>query len=121
MLNPADGVFSVFAWVKGGAPGQVIISQKDGADWLATNTQGYLMTDLKSGGRRSGDPLISETIVTDGNWHRVGFTWDGTNRILYVDDVEIAHDIPTNQRFRWGFTHWCWKRSSRRQLLVRPS
>lgn len=30
VLNPADGPFSVFAWVKGGAPGEVIVSQ-DGA------------------------------------------------------------------------------------------
>ncbi|MHC4433878.1 MAG: hypothetical protein ACYTBS_18710, partial [Planctomycetota bacterium] len=27
VLNPSDGPFSVFAWVKGGSPGQVIISQ----------------------------------------------------------------------------------------------
>jgi hypothetical protein len=91
-LNPADAAFSIFAWVKGEAPGQVIISQEDGADWLLTDTQGYLMTALTSGGRRSGDPLVSETIITDDNWHRVGFTWDGTNRILYVDDVEVAYD-----------------------------
>jgi len=90
--NPADGPFSVFAWIKGGAPGQVIISQEDGADWLLTNTQGYLMTALLSGGRRAGDPLISEITVTDNNWHRVGYTWDGSDRILYVDDVEVAHD-----------------------------
>jgi len=92
VLNPADGVFSVFAWIKGGAPDQVIISQTDGVDWLLTDTQGCLMTALESDDRRSGGPLVSETIITDGNWHRVGFIWDGTNRILYVDDVEIARD-----------------------------
>jgi hypothetical protein len=92
VLNPADDAFSVFAWVKGGAPGQVIISQEDGADWLLTDSQGYLMTALISGGRRAGDPLVSETIITDGNWHRVGFVWDGSDRILYVDDVEVARD-----------------------------
>jgi N-acetylneuraminic acid mutarotase len=92
VLNPADVEFSIFAWIKGGTPGQVIISQEDGADWLLTNTQGYLMTALKSSGRRSGGPLISETITTDGNWHRVGFVWDGLSRILYVDDVVVAED-----------------------------
>ena len=25
VLNPADGVFSVLAWVVGGAPGQVVV------------------------------------------------------------------------------------------------
>ena len=31
VLNPADGPFSVFAWTKGGSPGQTIVSQMD--DW----------------------------------------------------------------------------------------
>jgi hypothetical protein len=93
VINPAQGTFSVFAWIKGGAPGQVIISQEDGADWLAIDTQGCLMTVLESGGGRNpGGPLISEAIITDDNWHRVGFTWDGTNRILYGDDIEVAYD-----------------------------
>ncbi|MFC1653103.1 kelch repeat-containing protein [Planctomycetota bacterium] len=97
VLNPVDGPFSVFAWVKGGAPGQVILSLADGADWLAINTQGCLLTVLESGGggRNSGGPLFSEAILTDDNWHRVGFTWDGMNRILYVDDIEVAHDTLT--------------------------
>jgi len=95
VLNPAESIFSVFARVKGGAPDQVIISQEDGADWLLTDTQGCLMTALESSGRRPVGPLISETFITDDNWHRVGCTWDGSNRILYVDDVEVAHDTLT--------------------------
>jgi hypothetical protein len=91
ILDPARGPFSVFAWAIGGVPGQVIISQEDGADWLLTDAQGCLLTRLMSGGRRS-DPLYSDVVITDDNWHRVGFTWDGTNRFLYVDDVEVAHD-----------------------------
>ena len=52
VLNPAAGVFSVFAWIKGGAPGQVIISQRQGgANWLLTDPQaGALMTELKGSG-----------------------------------------------------------------------
>ena len=34
-------------------------------------------------------------MVTDGNWHRLGFLWDGSDRILYVDDVEVARDTQT--------------------------
>jgi len=30
VLDPADGPFSAFVWIQGGAPGQVIISQADG-------------------------------------------------------------------------------------------
>ncbi|MCP4932719.1 MAG: LamG domain-containing protein, partial [bacterium] len=37
-------------------------------------------------------PLISNTVITDGDWHRVGFVRDGTDRILYVDDIEVARD-----------------------------
>jgi hypothetical protein len=86
----------VFAWVKGGAPGQVILSQAGGANWLmASSPDGVLMTDLKSAGRQ-GNGLTSAAVVTDGNWHRVGLVWDGSNRILYVDDIEVAKDTQPN-------------------------
>jgi len=35
VLNTGNGPFSIFAWVKGGAPGQVIISQQFASNWLA--------------------------------------------------------------------------------------
>ena len=34
VLDPGTGSFTVLAWVKGGAPGQVILSQDGGANWL---------------------------------------------------------------------------------------
>ncbi len=94
VLDPADGAFSAFAWVKGGAPGQVIVSQAGGDDWLmADPSAGRLMTTLqKPRGRSPVPPLVSEAVITDGQWHRVGLVWDGTDRILYVDDLEAARD-----------------------------
>ena len=93
VLNPADGAFSVFAWIKGRAPGQVIISQAAGANWLCSDpAEGKLMTELLALGRGGDLPLMSESVITDGNWHRVGFVWDGSDRILYADDVEVARD-----------------------------
>jgi hypothetical protein len=90
VLNPAQGSFGVFAWVKGGAPGQVILSQAGGADWLMAGTpEGALTTGLSVGGR-TGKPLASIAVITDGAWHRVGLTWDGRNGTLYVDDVQVA-------------------------------
>ncbi|OHB73009.1 MAG: hypothetical protein A2Z25_09805 [Planctomycetes bacterium RBG_16_55_9] len=90
--NPAERPFSVFAWIKGGAPGQVVVAQKDEANWLgAAPVEGYLMTGLKFPGR-SGAPVVSQTVVTDGQWHRIGFAWDGSHRMLYVDDVVVAED-----------------------------
>jgi hypothetical protein len=92
VLNPKEGPFSVLVWVKGGAPGQVVVSQQASAAWLMLDpTTGSLMTELRSGGRQS-KPLYSDGIITDGNWHRVGFTWDGTNRRLYADDMLVAED-----------------------------
>jgi hypothetical protein len=94
VLNPADGAFSIFAWVKGGSPGQAIISQTDGFNWLCADaSEGNLMTELRHVSRGgSGAPLVSQTPITDDVWHRVGLSWDGTNRSLYVDDVEVASD-----------------------------
>jgi len=98
ILNPIEVPFSVFAWIKGGEPGQSIISQNDGADWLAADTsEGQLSTRLSppSAGRFPvpTPPLISDIVITDGNWHRVGLVWDELDRILYVDDVEVAREV----------------------------
>jgi len=89
--NPSQGPLSVFAWIKGGAPGQVVVSQGGGADWLSTDADGALMTELKSAGR-TASTLTSTAVITDGNWHRIGLTWDGANRTLYTDDVKVATD-----------------------------
>jgi len=89
--NPTGNPYSVFAWVQGGAPGQVILSQKDGVNWLMAKAgTGALTTDLKGG--LGGKSLSSSVVITDGQWHRVGFVRDGTSRILYVDGVEVARD-----------------------------
>jgi len=95
ILDPAVGPFSAFLWVKGGRPGQVILSQAEGGggmNWLTTDSSsGWVITELKDPGR-FGRSLWSQTTVTNGQWHRVGLTWDLSNRILYVDDVEVARD-----------------------------
>ncbi|MBL7189708.1 MAG: hypothetical protein ISS70_25540, partial [Phycisphaerae bacterium] len=83
VLNPADGPFSLLAWVNGGAPGQVVVSQQGAANWLAADAEGNLMTELKGTGRSAG-PLSCETVITDGQWHRIGLVWDGSHRTLYV-------------------------------------
>lgn len=95
VLNPSETPFSVFAWVKGGAPGETILSQIGGANWLLVDAStGALATQLKLSGRGSKD-LVSTASVTDGQWHRVGLTWDRSARTLYVDDVQAARDTQT--------------------------
>lgn len=94
ILDPAAGPFSVYAWVKGGAPGQAIVSQVQGANWLATDADGRLMTGLSrpAGGRQGPSPLVSSARIVDGTWHRIGVVWDGATRALYVDDVLAGGD-----------------------------
>jgi len=95
VLNPADGKFSVFVWIKDGAPGQAVLSQIGGVNWLCADTlEGNLMTELKGTGR--GTALMSNFVITDGLWHRIGLVWNGSNRTLYVDDVAVAEDAQTN-------------------------
>ena len=91
VLDPsAVGGFSIFAWIKAGTPGQVIVSQAAGANWLsASAAEGKLMTELKAAGRY-GTLLFSEAVIIDGEWHCVGLTWDGSTRTLYVDGAEVA-------------------------------
>jgi hypothetical protein len=92
VLDPKDGPFSVLAWVKGGAPNQVIVSQQTGTSWLMSDAiDGSLMTDLRAGGR-SPVSLGSQAVIVDGDWHRIAFAWDGASRRLYVDDVLVAED-----------------------------
>jgi subtilisin family serine protease len=92
-LNPEDGPFSVFAWIKGCVTGQTILAQDGGADWLVADLQfGHLKTDLK-GIDAAAETLLADTsVVTDDNWHHVGFTWDGSTRALYVDGAKVASD-----------------------------
>jgi hypothetical protein len=100
VLNPKFAEFSVFAWIKGGSPGQVIISQKNSfggvsSTWLGIDPlNGFLMTELVSPpvGRFIAEPLESNHIIIDDIWHHVGFVWDGSYRTLYVDGLEVAKD-----------------------------
>jgi hypothetical protein len=108
VLNPEDGPLSAFAWMKGGAPGEVIISQTDGnygtgATWLGINaTDGNLMTGLVPPpvGRFITQPMLSETVIIGDQWHHVGFVWDDAYRSLYVDGVEVAKDATAQNQLK---------------------
>lgn len=105
VCNPSLGAFSVFAWIKGGTPGEVILSQAGAANWLMADAGGgVLSTELKGLGR-FGKVLTSNQTITDGSWHRVGLTWDGVTRILYVDNVEVASDAQSNPATAWDGLH----------------
>lgn len=44
---------------------------------------------------REGKPLGFSTVIADGVWHRVGFTWDRANHALCADGAEVAWDGQT--------------------------
>ncbi|HNS19885.1 MAG TPA: two-component regulator propeller domain-containing protein [Sedimentisphaerales bacterium] len=92
-VNPVSSAFSVLAWIKTDVAGRAILSQFQGQDWLLTDSTGGLMTNLKGSGRHAAS-LSSQTLVTDGRWHRVGLTWEDPRRTLLVDDVIVAEDKP---------------------------
>ena len=49
------------------------------------------MSELKGIGRSTG-PLLSQTIIADGEWYHIGIVWDGMYRMLYVDEILVAED-----------------------------
>lgn len=106
ILNPADGPFSIFVWVKNGAPGQTVVCESHGADWLAIDPKGCLMTGLATLGRSMG-PLLSGTVITDTRWHHIGLVWDGSYRHLYVDGVEAAMDTAKQARMKGAYGDLC--------------
>jgi serine/threonine protein kinase/Tol biopolymer transport system component len=92
--NPSEGPFSVLTWIKGGAPDQVVISHSrgfEGDNLLMVGAEGKLVTEFGSS-NGANNALLSETVITDGKWHRIGFVWDGSYRHLYVDGAEVASD-----------------------------
>ena len=78
VLNPRDP-FSIFLWIKGGAPGQVILSQEGMSNWLLIDIEtGTLRSDIQAGRRTaSSHSFTSEAMITDDAWRRIGLVWDG--------------------------------------------
>lgn len=92
VLDPADGSFTVSIWVKGGRPGQVLLSQALGQVWISIDS----VTDgLRSNllyGTRNAAAIVSHTPITEDQWHFIRLVWDGSRRHLYMDEVEVAAD-----------------------------
>jgi hypothetical protein len=94
IIDPAGQYLSTFAWIKGGEPGQVIISQVGdfGEIWLDIDgSGGKLITRFCD---VYFDLLESEAVIMDGKWHHVGLVYDLTvfHRRLYVDGTLVIED-----------------------------
>jgi sialidase-1 len=64
-----------------------------------------MLTTGLSDGSRSAKSLTSGAFVTDDQWHRVVLTWDGTNRTLQMDGVEVARDTQPSLAASSGNLH----------------
>ncbi|MCF7974286.1 MAG: LamG domain-containing protein [Phycisphaerae bacterium] len=105
ILDPVKQPFSVYAWIKGGQPGQTLMSQKDifGGEWLSLDLAGALTTTLTF----PLAPVTSDVVVTDDLWHHIGLVSDGAGISLYVDDIEVARSdlspiLPANSDLQIG-------------------
>ncbi len=103
ILDPGHGPLTALLWIKGGAPGQVILSQENGANWLMIDTEGRVATEFKLPGISM--PFVSGAVITDGDWHRMGVVWDGTHRMLYVDGVQVLNESGIRFRPSQGGLH----------------
>ena len=87
ILDPPRQPFSAYAWVKGGQPGQTILSQQGAfGEWLSLDAAGTLICTLTY----PLAPVTSSVVVTDDQWHYVGLVSDGSGISLYMDDMEVA-------------------------------
>jgi uncharacterized membrane-anchored protein len=50
-----------------------------------------MMTEL------NGLALLSQALITDEQWHRIGLVWDGSRRMLSVDGIKVAKDSQDGQ------------------------
>ena len=72
-----------------------------GLGTCAMNGKIYVVGSVTNGlvapplGRNVPQPLVSESVITDEQWHHVGFIWEGSHRHLYVDGTEVAKETNT--------------------------
>jgi len=96
ILNPRLEPFSVFAWIKADINKvHKIISQKDMENLLYTNFEGKLITSAWASDIRKY--IISQEKITPGQWHHVGLVWDGLIKSIYLDGVEVAQTLVTDE------------------------
>ncbi len=110
VLSPADVAFTIFAWVRGGRPGAVILSQSSetgsGEAWLSIDAStGGLMTSMTDGSRITV-PLVSDAVISDGLWHHIRLVWDGSHRYLFVDGKEVAADQRVLGKLKFSGAHF---------------
>jgi hypothetical protein len=95
-LNVTDGnAWTLACWIKTTTQGGTWMYQGDGG-WAANNTTFFMALNNGSAGNNShaaGGVRFGQgwqqgtTAVDNGQWHHIVFTFDGTNKVEYVDGV----------------------------------
>lgn len=85
--------FSACAWFRSlGTPGDGYHIVFGGSYLeMSISTAGALRTGFFVDGTRYVHNYGSG--VTDGNWHHVMFTFDGTNKVVYLDGAQVGSDV----------------------------
>jgi|SRR3972149_6210590 len=98
------GAFTVGAWIKTsttGATRGIFSSWSVNTNWAGWELQQhndnkiYFYSGKNTGATLNTDfkQIIGNTIITDGNWHFVVASWDGSNINLYVDGFSDATPV----------------------------
>jgi hypothetical protein len=86
--------YSVTARVKTTGNGTILAKSPTDDDW-APGATALFLRDGKLGVEVGSVGFVpGNTVVNDGNWHRIGLVWDGSNSTLYVDDIAVAEYRP---------------------------
>lgn len=95
-IPKANEAFTVESWVRINTTSQV-----DLFAWGEQTSSKYTAATFNFGGTGnilffwwSNDLQANGTNVSDGAWHHVAFTYDGTTRAIYLDGVRVASDTP---------------------------
>lgn len=108
-LRLTDAI-TLLGWVKKDEPGQGldIVGKDDGA----RRDYNIHVPGANNSGKTylSGTTAAGSTVITDGQWHHVAGTWDGSEIKLYIDGVEegtaafagpiSTSDVPVKIGFR---------------------
>lgn len=108
-LRITDAI-TLMGWAKADNSGADIV----GKDSPGNRDYNIHITNSNNGGRiyLSGTSITGTTDITDGEWHHVAGTWDGSEAKIYVDGVEEASgafagpittsDVPVEIGYRSG-------------------
>lgn len=89
-ISAQGSPFSVFMWINTTQTGvanddSIMFSKRDGSNTFCFDLEGSNVRVSNWAGSYPTNSITGSKVVNDGKWHNVGFTWDGTTVLIYVD------------------------------------